>query len=151
MKPKLSLLLVFPLFLIFSCSKDWEDHYNNNPVTIDQNVWDAMQNDSEISEFVQICKDIQYDTLFLSDISYTIFVPTNAALDVYKSENNVERSLVDYLLTPHFSQSGDVVGKRYIQTLSEKFALFEKNGSELKMDGIFANKRKSPIQKRKIF
>jgi hypothetical protein len=146
MKPKLSLLLVFPLFLIFSCSKDWEDHYNNNPVTIDQNVWDAMQNDSEISEFVQILKDIQYDTLFLSDISYTIFVPTNAALDVYKSENNVERSLVDYLLTPHFIQSGDVVGKRYIQTLSEKFALFEKNGSELKMDGILLTKE-SPLFK----
>ncbi len=146
MKLKLSLLIIFPLFIITSCTKDWEDHYNNNPVTLKQNVWDGMQNDSEISEFVKILKDMQYDTLFLTDISYTLFVPTNAALDIYKSENSLEKSLVNYLLTPHFIQSGDVIGTRYIQTLSEKFALFEKNGSELKMDGILLT-NESPLFK----
>ncbi len=146
MKLKLSILIVFPLFFISSCNKDWDDHYYNNPETIDQNVWEAMQTDSEISEYVQILKDIKYDTLFLSDLSYTLFVPTNAALDIYKSENNVEQSLVDYLLTPHFIQSGDVVGERYIQTLSEKFALFEKNGMELKMGGVLL-KKESPLFK----
>lgn len=146
MKLELTLVVVFIVFLIFSCEKKWEDHYDNYPETVDQNVWNALQNNTELSDFVQILKDMQYDTLFNSDISYTLFAPTNAALEAYKSENSLTQSQVNYLLTSHFFQSGDVAGKRYIQTMSEKFALFEKNGSELKMDGILL-KEESPLFK----
>jgi uncharacterized surface protein with fasciclin (FAS1) repeats len=146
MKFKISILMGLALLFVTSCSKNWEDHFDIYPETVNKNVWDVMQNDPEISKFVQILKDLKYDTLFLSDIPYTLFVPTNNAVDQYKTQNTIDQLLVDYHISSHFIQSEHVVGKRYIQTLGEKFALFEKNGSELKLDGISLMKE-SPLYK----
>ena len=146
MKLKYSILIVLTLFLVASCSNFWDEHFDIYPETVDKNVWDAMQSDPEISEFVQILKDFKYDTLFLSDNSYTLFVPTNSALTQYKTGNSINQSLIDYHISSHFIQSGNIVGKRHIQTLAKKFAMFEKYGDDFKLDGIPV-KKESPLYK----
>ncbi len=146
MKFKTSILIGLTLLIVASCSKNWEDHFDIYPETVDENVWAAMQADPEISEFVQILKDLKYDTLFLTDIPYTIFVPTNDAVNQYVGDSIIDQFVVDYHISSHFIQSEQVVGKKFIQTLGEKFALFEKYGSELKLDGILLTKE-SPLYK----
>jgi hypothetical protein len=146
MKLKSYILITFTLLLAASCTKNWEDHYAIYPETVDENVWVAMQSDPEISEFVQILKDLNYDTLFLSDISYTLFAPTNDAITQFKSESTINQSVIDYHISSHFVQSGHISGKRQIQTLSKKFPMFERNGSGLKLDGILL-KTESPLYK----
>lgn len=128
------------------CTKYWDDHYVLYPETVDQNVWEVLQNQSEISDFVQILKDFQYDTLFNSDFTYTLFIPTNDALAAYKSEHQVDRMLLNYLITPHFVQSMGIKEKRKIQTLGEKFTLFEIEGENMKLDGVQLVKE-SPLYK----
>jgi len=121
---------------LIGCNNPWEEHYNISPVTIEQNVWDAIQSNNEISSFIQELKNFSYDTLFQSNKTYTLFIPTNDALAAFKNENEVNQMLLSYLITPHFVQSENIKGKRKIQTLGQKFALFENTGGFMKIDDV---------------
>lgn len=130
--------LVEGLFLLslFSCEPRWEEHYQTQPETVDMNVWDAIQQDQDLSLFVQYIKEFKYDTLFLRDNPYTLFVPDNQAFNALTDTGTVIRSMMDYHISLHFIQSRNVKGKKMIQTLAEKFALFENRGTEIYFDNI---------------
>jgi uncharacterized surface protein with fasciclin (FAS1) repeats len=146
MKLKIVILFLTVIVAVSGCKKEWEDHYDVYPETVNQNVLEALQNDTQVSDFVQLLKDFQYDTLFQSDISYTVFAPTNEALQQFLSSNQVDTTLLKYHISAHFIQSGNIEGKRKIRTLSKKFALFEKYGNESKLDGILIDSE-SPLYK----
>ncbi len=137
MKLKIGILII-GAFVVFvaGCNKEWDNHYNIYPETVDQNVWDAMQSDPQISKFVQVLKDYQIDTLFKSDIPYTILAPTNDALDNYIGSKSFNDVIIRYHILSHFINFSSIEGKRQVQTLTEKFALFEKSGNSVKIDGI---------------
>lgn len=139
MKQKFIFITILVALLASSCAYEWDDHYTDYPETVNQNVWDAMANEPEISDFYNILKELNYDTLFISDIPYTIFMPTNEALAQYKIENSIDsigKELINYHISSHFIQSGSVNGVRQIQTFTKKFALFERLGTGMKLDGI---------------
>ena len=144
MKLKSGIYAVLVVFLFASCNKEWDDHYNVYPETVDKNVWEALAADGQVSAFVQLLKDFKYDTLFQSDISYTLFVPTNDALNEFTAANQVDTTLLNYHIATHFIQSGAITGKRKVQTLSKKYALFERYGTKTLLDGIELN-RESPL------
>jgi len=133
---RLKLFYLIILILIFGCTKDWENHYDVYPETVNKPVWEALQSDSQISDFVQLLKENQADTLFNGDVIYTVLAPTNEALSQYLDTGTVSDILINYHFLTHFIQSGNVQGKRKIQTLTEKFALFERYGSDVRVDGI---------------
>lgn len=137
------LLGVFIVFA-FGCNKQWEEHYNTYPETVDENVWDALQNDPQVSEFVKILKEFQIDTLFNSDIPYTFFAPTNEALSNYLGLQTFSKVIASYHISTHFINSGSIEEKRKVQTLTEKFALFERFGKIVMIDGIEV-KYESPL------
>lgn len=143
MKFKSGILLIGLIFIIISgCKKQWDEHYDVYPETVDQNVWDVIQNDPQFSSFVKIVKDAKFDTLLVSknseaaDSVYTIFVPTNQAIAEFKGVKDFNEVILAYHFCAHFINTSSVQGKRLIQTLTEKFALFERNGSEVKIDGV---------------
>lgn len=121
---------------LFSCENRWEEHYQSQPETVNMNVWDAVQQDPDLSLFVQYMKEFKYDTLFLSDHPYTLFIPNNQAFTALLDTGTVTRSMLDYHVSLHYIQSRNVKGKKKIQTLAEKFALFENTGSDLYFDNI---------------
>ena len=121
---------------IFSCKEDWNEHYGTVVETVDMNVWDAIQKEGNLSSFVQYVKDFKFDTLFITDQTYTIFVPDNQAFAEFLDTGNVTIPLLNYHISQFFMQSGHISGKRRIQTLGEKLALFEKSGNEEFFDGI---------------
>ncbi len=124
------------VFFFLACEKEWKKHYDNYPETVDKNVWEVIQSDPDISTFIQILKDFNYDTLFNSDIAYTIFAPTNSALNQYKNDSLIDTRLLNYHISNHFIQSGNIKGVKQIQTLGEKFAMFERYGNGIELDGI---------------
>ncbi len=119
-----------------SCTKEWDDHYNIYPETVDENVWDVIQSDPQFSSFVQVIKQAKMDTLFESDIAYTIFAPTNEAVSNFVGVKEFSNVVLSYHICSHFINISSIQGKRQIQTLTEKFALFERNGNEVKIDEI---------------
>jgi hypothetical protein len=123
------------LLLLVSC-KDWEEHYSTHPVTSNVNVWEAIQKDPNLSSFVGYLKEFKYDTLFLKDNTYTIFAPTNEAFTLFLQSDTVTKQILDYHISSYFIQSGDIQGKRKIQTLAEKFALFVNDNTGILLDDI---------------
>ena len=124
------------VLLLTGCDKYWDEHYDTIPETVDQNVWEAVQNENNLSLFVQYVKGLNYDTLFLTDNPFTLFVPDNEAFTQMLDTAHVTSSVLDYHISMHYIQSGNIHGKRKIQTLAEKFALFNNTGSGFFFDDI---------------
>lgn len=131
-------ILIIITFSVFGCTKEWEDHYDVYPEAVNKKVWETLQSDPNVSEFVALLKEKQADTLFGRDNTYTVLVPTNEALAAYLDTATITdtTTLIDYHFLTHFIQSGNIEGKRKVQTLTEKFALFERYGSDMTIDGI---------------
>jgi len=149
MKFNLVIKIFFIALVIISagCTKQWDEHYNVYPETVDENVWNAMQNDPQISDFVEVIKSFQLDSIFnmeKTDIPYTIFAPTNSALSNYLGNNSFDTIVLRYHVASHFINTSSIQGKRQIQTLTKKFALFENLGGHIKIDGIDISKE-SPL------
>jgi len=135
MESKLTIGII-GILLLLSCKKDWDEHYNSLPATINVNVWDAVQMDENLSMFVNSVKEFRYDTLFLTNNTYTLFAPTNDAMTQFLESGTMTRSILDYMISTYFVQSGNIQGKRKIQTLAEKFALFMNNGGLTFLDDV---------------
>lgn len=135
-----SIYIVFfmMLFLFSACEKVWEEHYGTYPETVDENLWDMMEKESSISGFLELLKVHQLDTLFQTDIAYTVFLPTNDALQQF-DQSLIDTTLLKYHLVNHFIQSESISQSRKVMTLSRKYALFQRTANELKLDGILLN------------
>jgi hypothetical protein len=136
MKYLISIFGILLFMILFGCEKYWDEHYNTYPETVNLNIWEAIQKESNLSSFVQYIKEYKYDTLFLRDDGYTLFIPDNNAFAQYLDTGQVTASLIDYEISVHVIQSGNIQGKKKIQTLAEKFALFEKYGSTSLFDAV---------------
>ena len=136
MKYKMVIAGFAGLLLILGCEKYWDEHYGSQPETVNENVWDAVQKQADLSSFVGFIKEFRYDTLFLDNDSYTLFIPDNDAFTQFLDTGEVSTHLLDYHISEHFIQSGSIQGKRKVQTLGEKFVMFEKVSNAALFDGI---------------
>ncbi len=128
--------MVFALFLFTRCNKQWDEHYNNYEETVNQDVWEILQADQKYADFVAAIKQYKLDSIFSSDIPYTIFAPTNDAISKFKQAKTLDDVVIRYHICQHIVNSSSITGKRQVQSLTEKFALFERNGSNVTIDGI---------------
>ncbi len=128
----ISILLIF----LIGCKKEWEEHYENKPETVDRNLWEVIKEDGNLSSFVQYMEDHQLDTLFSKNNSYTLLIPDNEAFTNFPSEDSVTQGVLEYHISNHFIQSSNIRGGDKIQMLSEKFVLVENNQGEVSLDGI---------------
>ncbi len=132
-----SILIAIVFVVLFGCSKKtWDDHYNTPPATINSNVWDAIKGKSELSNFVAYVKKYKLDTLFSGSNVYTLFIPSNTAIDQALGSDTIGVRDISYLISKHFVESADIQGKRKIQTLQFKFATFENLNGKLLFDGV---------------
>ena len=129
-------IIIIMIIMMTGCEEKWPDHYDSIPETVNKNVWEAIQNNPDLSLFVGYIREFQYDTLFLSDDPYTLFVPTNQAITELTDTVTITASLLDYHFSRHFIQSSNIRGIRKIQTLAEKFALLDNSGDGLRFDDI---------------
>ena len=126
MRFKICILLAAFIFSIIGCSKNWDDHYNKQPETINENVWDAIKGRSELSIFVGLMIKYNYDTLFKSSGNvYTLFVPDNSAFDKFDRSLVNDTTMLNYHISRHYILPVDIQGKIKLQTRNDKYATFE--------------------------
>lgn len=131
--------------LLFSCKRDWNDHFAINVKTVNTSLWVDVQKDSNLTQFVKYINKYHFDTLFKSsDKIYTLFIPSDKAFTSYVDDSVYTRLLLKYLISQYYIQSENIQGKRKIQTLGLKYPLFERNGSNSYFDGI-SLKFESPL------
>lgn len=137
MKPSIYPIILILIFCLAGCEKKvWKDHYEDQPETVDKNIWEVIQADENLSMFVSLVKEFKYDSLFRNNDPYTLFIPSNGAWTTLMDTGTVTRTILDYHVSLHFIQSGNIAGRKKIQTLGEKFAWFEKSGNDMMLDGI---------------
>jgi len=136
------IIFILLIFLI-GCKKEWEEHYENKPETVDRNLWEVIKEDGNLSSFVQYMEDRQLDTLFNKNNSYTLFIPDNEAFTNFLPEDSVTLGVLKYHISNHFIQSSQMGGDK-IQMLSEKFVMVENNRGEVSFDGAHI-KFESPL------
>ncbi|RPI43904.1 MAG: hypothetical protein EHM46_03500, partial [Bacteroidetes bacterium] len=80
MKRHIFALAISGILIATGCeNKNWDEYYRTVPETVDRNVWEAIQEDENLSMFTGYIKEFGYDTLFTGDDSYTLFIPSNGA------------------------------------------------------------------------
>lgn len=75
---KLSLLAT--ALILTSCSADWDEHYSSNTGLSQHNLMETIAADSELSDFAAMLRATGYDAVLAADQTYTVWAPTNAAL-----------------------------------------------------------------------
>jgi len=136
-KTYIASFLVTWLLLVTGCQPEWMEYYNDYPDTVNKKVWDELKNDQRVSGFIGLLEEKGYDTLINSDISYTLFIPDNEALENYLAQDTLSDYYLEYHISPHFIQSGNLsVEERLVQTLSEKYIRFQRNGAIVSVDGV---------------
>lgn len=136
MRSIFKIILAAIIVTVFACTENWDDHYNMQPETINTNVWDAIKGKSELSSFVTLMQKYKYDTLFLYDDTYTLFVPDNSAMAKMVKSQISDTTILNYHISRHFIQPVDIQGKRKLQTLAEKYSTFEEINGKPTYDGI---------------
>ena len=125
------------LLFVWGCeNKSWDDHYYDQPETVDQDIWEVIQADENLSVFSDYIKQYKYDSLFEGTNPYTLFIPTNDAWAQYLDTGSMARGILDYQISLHVIQSRNIKGREKIQTLGEKFAWFERSGSDMTLDEV---------------
>ena len=63
--PYFPVLLMIVLLFGAGCSPpDWEEHFDNQPETVNMQLWEAVKSVPEYSEFVNLVNSRGLDTLF---------------------------------------------------------------------------------------
>ncbi|HKK60918.1 MAG TPA: fasciclin domain-containing protein [Bacteroidales bacterium] len=121
---------------ITGCEEKWNEHYNDVPETVDQNIWDALKSKNEVSSFVSLMEEFGLDSIFNHDDIYTFFIPTNEAIQQYTDTAEMTKAAVAYHILHQYIQPNNISSKRKIQTLMLKFAQFEREGDQYWFDKI---------------
>ena len=87
-KQKITILLV-ALLTMFGCSDPWTEHVKVNDDVLQESIGDYLAADSEFSSFVSMLEETGVDAILSSSVIYTVWAPTNAAL------NAVDATLID--------------------------------------------------------
>jgi hypothetical protein len=66
---------------LFSCSNPWDDRENNGDDNLSVTLSEAITNTTEVSQFGQLLVQTGYDKILAASKTYTVFVPTNEAID----------------------------------------------------------------------
>jgi hypothetical protein len=127
--------IISAVIMMTGCEEKW-DHYDSIPETVDKNVWEEIRQKGELSMFADLIEELNYDTLFLTNDPYTLFIPDNEAVTKFLETSTITASVLDYHISRHFIQSSSIRGTIKVQTLAEKFALFENSGKGLLFDDI---------------
>jgi uncharacterized surface protein with fasciclin (FAS1) repeats len=130
------IILILGVAIFYSCEKYWEDHYDQKLETVNQNVWESLKGKSDASKFVELVEKYKLDSLFAYNDVYTLFVPTNQAINNFLQKDTIGEAVLAYHILKHYIHPGNISGIRKIQTLMLKFAQFEKNGEKYYFDGI---------------
>lgn len=114
---------------IVSCSNPWDDRENNDDANLDRNLTEAITNTSEASQFANLLVLTGYDKILAASKSYTVFVPTNAAMaqvgsDILNNPEALKQFVGNHIALTAYSsvRSGN---ETQIKMYSNKYLIFK--------------------------
>jgi hypothetical protein len=131
----IALACIFCL-LVVSCKDNWEDHYQAEEEEVDMNIWEFIKTQPKYSLFVEKMIEYDLDTLFESELSYTLFIPGESSLESLQDTSVSVGQILTYHISPTLFQVTNVRTSRKIQTKYGKYATIENAKGSYTYDGI---------------
>ena len=133
---KYSILVFIGIIVITGCQDDWNNYYYRDPgKNNERTVWEAINDNPDYSIFVELIKENKLDSIFTTDKSLTVFVPSNAAFADFVRDSIDVRILLQYHIIERVLNIHDIQKSRIIETSSKKYALVERISSTFTIDG----------------
>lgn len=80
-KSYISIGLLAVAGVMTSCSEDWDNHYEPSDQVAQESVMELIQTDPELTTFARMLDIAGYNDLLASSQTFTVFAPTNEALE----------------------------------------------------------------------
>ncbi|GAB6011306.1 fasciclin domain-containing protein [Viscerimonas tarda] len=134
---KTGLLLLTTLLVAYSCSEEWDKHYDADPAVVtDKTLWDNINSNPELSDFAAILKQAGYDKALSESQTYTVWAPVNGAFDC---SNMDEEAIIKEFINNHIARksitaSGEML--KNITMLNGKVINFENASGASAFDDI---------------
>ena len=117
-------------FGLSSCSDQWNDHYAED-ATLDGTLWEAIQKNSELSNFASVIEATGYDSRLASSQMFTVFAPVNANFSATEAQNLISRYQAEK--QRGVKDDDNQVVRQFVQN---HIALFNRSVSSLTNDSI---------------
>lgn len=121
---------------LVSCSNPWDDRENAGDADLKRNLTEAITNTTEVSQFGQLLVQTGYDKILAASKTYTVFVPTNAAMAevddaILDDADALKQFVANHIALTAYSsvRTTDV----RVKMLSNKYLDFEGNST---IDGV---------------
>lgn len=115
-----------------SCSDTWDDHYTAaSEGVINITLWQAINSNSELSNFAKVAKACGYDTTLDGSQTFTVFAPTNANLTNEQADSMI--ALYNEDKAAGVKTAENRVIKQFLQN---HIALYKKSVSSISTDSV---------------
>lgn len=123
-------LFILCLLFAFSCSKKWDKYNGTQDPALSGNLLKAINQNPELSQFAEYLRKTGYDQVIASSKSFTIWAPTNAAMQQVDPAILSDTGRLKQFVGNHISNqlyfTSDVQTFLYIKTLNGKNVTFTK-------------------------
>ena len=138
MKMKYISQILFIFLLVVSCKENDDFFYKDTPETVNSSLWESLQNNSKLDYYTELIKQYGLDSLFKYNGSYTLFIPSEEALNTVDTSVFSLRNILLYQMLSTQVNLQAIDAPRLVQTLLEKYALLEYNTTKgvYEIDGV---------------
>lgn len=128
-KNKSALFTLLLGFLFFSCQDDqWDKHYDRDNSLPNENLYELIQQDADLSKFAQMIEISGYKDLLASTQSLTVWAPVNSTLeDVDLTDVAAVRTLVGNHIA-RFNISSSTPVEQSVKMVNRKVYHFTNDG-----------------------
>ena len=127
-------LSLFIVLFFSGCKDKWEDHNKIQDPVLADNLLLAIQNNPDLSTFAEYLKETGYDEVIASSKTFTIWAPTNLALENLDQAIVNDADLLKQFVANHISNQTYLTRSANsvltIRTLNGKNILFTKTNFE---------------------
>lgn len=74
-----------------ACSDKWDDHYTDGGTIANGTVWEAIEAQSDLTNFARVAKACGYDKILGGSQNMSVFAPTNNALSQQEADDLISQ------------------------------------------------------------
>jgi uncharacterized surface protein with fasciclin (FAS1) repeats len=114
---------------IISCTNPWDDRENNGDANLSVNLDEAITNTTEVSQFAELLVQTGYDKVLAASKTYTVFVPTNEAMNqventILTNPETLKKFVANHIALTAYS-SIRTKEQEKIKMLGDKYLIFK--------------------------
>lgn len=119
----------------FQGCSDWDDHYDvaENATGANATLWEQISSREDLSNFAQLLERVGYNQALSTNQSYTVWAPTNDAINLADYANMSDSTLKAEVLNNHIARGYH----RAIGSIEERVHLLNKKVLDFKGNGSY--------------